>query len=109
MYSRPIGQWAYRLESEYASLQTRESLSYSLCLRKKGIAQFPKCSREFGDKLVRRLRAKELMLSNCGAGEDSGDSRRQQGYQKPVNPKRNNPEYSLKGLMLQLQYFGHMM
>ena len=30
---------------------------------------------------------------------------------KPVNPKRNNPEYSLEGLMLKLklQYFGHLM
>ena len=31
---------------------------------------------------------------------------------KPVNPKgkkRINPEYSLEGLMLKLQYFGHSM
>ena len=31
---------------------------------------------------------------------------------KPVNPKgkkRINPEYSLEGLMLKLQYFGHLM
>ena len=30
---------------------------------------------------------------------------------KPVNPKGNNPEYSLEGLMLKLklQYFGHLM
>ena len=30
---------------------------------------------------------------------------------KPVNPKGNNPEYSLEGLMLrlELQYFGHLM
>ena len=30
---------------------------------------------------------------------------------KPVNPKGNNPEYSLEGLMLRLklQYFGHLM
>ena len=27
----------------------------------------------------------------------------------PVNPKGNQPEYSLKGLMLKLQYFGHLM
>ena len=29
----------------------------------------------------------------------------------PVNPKGNHPEYSLKGLMLKLQfqYFGHLM
>ena len=28
---------------------------------------------------------------------------------KLVNPKGNNPEYSLEGLMLKLQYFGHLM
>ena len=28
---------------------------------------------------------------------------------KPVNPKEINPEYSLKGLMLKLQYFGQLM
>ena len=30
---------------------------------------------------------------------------------KPVSPKRNNPAYSLGGLMmkLKLQYFGHLM
>ena len=28
---------------------------------------------------------------------------------KPVNPKGNNPEYSLEGLMLKLQYFDHLM
>ena len=27
----------------------------------------------------------------------------------PVDPKRNHPEYSLEGLMLKLQYFGHLM
>ena len=28
---------------------------------------------------------------------------------KPVNSKGNHPEYSLKGLILQLQYFAHLM
>ena len=28
---------------------------------------------------------------------------------KPVHPKGNGPEYSLEGLMLKLQYFGHLM
>ena len=28
---------------------------------------------------------------------------------KVVNPKEINPEYSLEGLMLKLQYFGHLM
>ena len=27
---------------------------------------------------------------------------------KPVNLKKINPEYSLEGLMLKLQYFGHL-
>ena len=28
---------------------------------------------------------------------------------KLVNSKENHPEYSLEGLMLRLQYFGHLM
>ena len=28
---------------------------------------------------------------------------------KPVNPKEFNPEYSLEGLKLKLQYFSHLM
>ena len=28
---------------------------------------------------------------------------------QPVNPKEINPEYSLEGLMLKLQYFGYLM
>ena len=28
---------------------------------------------------------------------------------KPVNPKEINSEYSLEGLILELQYFGHVM
>jgi len=50
----------------------------------------------------------ELMLSNCGAGEDSRESLGQQGDQ--TSPKGNpkgiikkiNPEYSLEGLWLKL-------
>ena len=52
----------------------------------------------------------ELMLSNCGAGED---------LRVPWTARRSNqsilkeisPEYSLKGLILKpkLQYFGHLM
>ena len=38
----------------------------------------------------RRLRAEELMLLNCGAGEDSWESFGQQGV-KHVNPKGNQP------------------
>ena len=58
----------------------------------------------------RRLSIKELMLSNCGAGEDlevSWTARRSnQSILKEINP-----ECSLEGLMLKLklQYFGHLM
>ena len=59
---------------------------------------------------VRKLSAEELMLLNCGAGEDS---------RVPWTARRSNQsiveeinsEYSLEGLMLKLklQYFGHVM
>ena len=58
----------------------------------------------------RRLIAKELMLLNCAAREDS---------RVPWNARRSNqsilkkinPEYSLERLMLKLklQYFGHLL
>ena len=47
------------------------------------------------------------MLLNCGVGEDSWAGRRcNQSILKEISP-----EYSLKGLMLELklQYFGHLM
>ena len=49
------------------------------------------------------------MLLNCGTGEDSWESpwtarRSNQSILKVINP-----EYSLEGLMLKLQYFGHLM
>ena len=57
-----------------------------------------------------RLRAEELMLSNCDSGE---------GFRTPWTARRShqsilkeiNPEYSLEGLMLKvrLQSFGHLM
>ena len=52
----------------------------------------------------------ELMLSNCGAGEDLRvpwtERRSNQSILKEISP-----EYSLDGLMLRLklQYFGHLM
>ena len=42
----------------------------------------------------RKLSTKELMLSNCGAGEDSSESLGLQGDQ---TCKEINPEYSLEG------------
>ena len=41
----------------------------------------------------------ELMLLNCGVGEDLRDCKEI----KPVNPKGVSPEYSLEGLMLKLK------
>ena len=48
------------------------------------------------------------MLLNCGAGEDLRvpwtAGRSNQSILKEISP-----EYSLEGLMLKLQYFGHLM
>ena len=61
--------------------------------------------------LKRKLNAEELMLLNCGVGEDSSESLGLQG--DPTSPilKEISPEYSLEGLMLKLklQHFGHLM
>ena len=61
--------------------------------------------------LYRKLRAKELMLLNCGVGRRLlrvpwTARRSNQSILKEINPK-----YSLEGLMLKLkvQYFGHLM
>ena len=60
--------------------------------------------------LYRKLSTEELMLLNCGVGEDSFESPLYCKDIKPVNLKEINPEYSLEGLMLKLklQYFGHL-
>ena len=55
------------------------------------------------------MSAEELVLLNCGVGKDS--------LRVPWNARRCNqsilkeisPECSLDGLMLKLQYFGHLM
>ena len=60
--------------------------------------------------LWRRLSAKELMLLNCGVGEDSWESLGLQG--DPTSPFwKISPGISLEGKMLKLtlQYFGHLM
>ena len=53
-----------------------------------------------------KLSAEELMLLNCGVGEDSWESLGLQSILKEISP-----EYSLEGLMLKLklQYFGNLM
>ena len=65
----------------------------------------------------RRLSNEELMLSNCGAGEESIRFARR--LQDSWTARRSNqsiikeinPEYTLEELMLKLklQYFGHLM
>ena len=58
----------------------------------------------------RRLSVKELMLLNCDAGEDlaspldSNEIKLKESILKEINP-----EYSLEGLILKLQSFGHLM
>ena len=47
------------------------------------------------------------MLLNCGAREDSSVPWTARSNQSIL--KETNPEYSLEGLMLNLQYFGHVM
>ena len=56
--------------------------------------------------LYRKLNAEELILLNCGVGEDSWTTRSNQSILKEISP-----ECSLEGLMLnlKLQYFGHLM
>ena len=59
---------------------------------------------------IKKASTKELMLLNCGIGEDSCESLGLQGGQtSPL--KEINPEYSLEELMLKLklQYFGHLL
>ena len=46
------------------------------------------------------------MLLNCGVGEDSLESL---GLQGDPTSQDISPEYSLEGLMLKLQCFGHLM
>ena len=60
--------------------------------------------------LWRQLGTKELMLLNCGVGEDSWESLGLQG--DPTSPfSQISPGISLEGMMLKLklQYFGHLM
>ena len=57
---------------------------------------------------IKKLSAKVLMLSTCDAGKDlrvPWTGRRS----NQLLLKEINPEYSLEGLMLKLQYFGHLM
>ena len=57
----------------------------------------------------RSLSAKELMLSNGASEEESFESPLDCKEIKQSILKEINPEYSLEGLTLKLQYFGHLM
>ena len=71
---------------------------------------FPIVMYRFESWTIRRLSAEELMLLNCGAGEDSRVSWTARRLNQLIL-KEINPEYSLEGLLLKLklQYFGHLM
>ena len=58
----------------------------------------------------RKLSTQELMLLNCGVGEDL-ESPLDCTEIQPVHSKEISPGCSLEGLMLKLklQYFGHLM
>ena len=60
--------------------------------------------------LYRKMSAEELMLLNCGVGENSWISWTARWSNQSIL-KEINPEYSLEGLMLKLklQYFDHLM
>ena len=57
------------------------------------------------------MNAKELMLLNCGVGEDFLRVPWTARRSNQSILKENNPEYSLEGLMLKLKlhYSGHLM
>ena len=61
--------------------------------------------------LCRKLSAEELMLLNCGVGEDSQESPLDCEEIQLVHSKGDQSWVSLEGLMLKvkLQYFGHLM
>ena len=59
--------------------------------------------------LQRRLSAEELMLLNCGIREVSLRVPWTERRSNQSILKENSPECSLEGLMLKLQYFGHLM
>ena len=61
--------------------------------------------------LQRKLSTEELMLLNCGVGEDSWESLGLQTRSNQSILKEISLEYSLEGVMLKLklQYFSHLM
>ena len=57
---------------------------------------------------MKKAECLRIDASNCSAGEDSWESLRLQRDQTSQILKETNPEYSLEGLMLKLQCFGHL-
>ena len=57
---------------------------------------------------IKKVSTEELMLSNCGGGEDSGRVPWTAGRSNQSIIKEISPKYSLEELMLKLnlQYFG---
>ena len=56
---------------------------------------------------IKKAQCQRIDASNCGTGEDSWDSRGQQGIQ-PVNPKGNQPWIFIGRTEAEDQYFGHL-
>ena len=91
-------------------LKSRDiNLSTKVCLVK--VMVFPVVMYDVRVGLWRKLSAKELMLLNCGVGEDSWESPWTARSSNQSTLKEISPEYSLERLMLKLklQYFGHLM
>ena len=89
------------LKSRNITLQTK------VCLVKAMV--FPVVMYGCESWTIKKLIIEELMLLNCGVGEESWES-----FARRFNLsilKEISPEYSLEGLMLKLklQYFGHLM
>ena len=84
------------------------TLATTVCLVKDMV--FPVVTHGCESWTIKKAKCKELMILNCGVGEDSF-------LRAPWTARRSNqsilkelnPEYSLEGLMLKLQYFGHLM
>ena len=57
---------------------------------------------------IKKVGCQRIDALNCGAREGFWESLICKEI-KSANPKGNQPEYSLEGLMLKLQYFGHAM
>ena len=55
-------------------------------------------------RTIKKAEHQRIDALNCGVGEDSWIAKSNQSILKEISP-----EYSMEGLMLKLQYFGHLM